>query len=283
MKLSYRIVTLLFFIAYLIPIAILGILFEIRVEQRQNTLQVFLKNQADVDRQIIAQRNSLRETHTKARQLLLFGRGAHEATAAGILRDLEKIENFWKRYESSYTARERPFLQDILKETQESALIEEEAATVQKIQTASVEYRTYLNSYPPFKGGGGGALQDNIAFFDSLGIKRDAIYEQINNLVDLRYIFAQRIIFFASGESDRQQGLFGAIVIAVLVSIFALSIIEYFVIHKPFKDIMLFLKDLNQGKKGQRLYFSSIIKEVKESEEIINAYVGSAEEHEKEK
>jgi len=42
------------------------------------------------------------------------------------------------------------------------------------------------------------------------------------------------------------------------------------------------LRDTSHGKKGQRLYFSSPIKEIKESEEIINKFVSKAEKHEQE-
>lgn len=53
-------------------------------------------------------------------------------------------------------------------------------------------------------------------------------------------------------------------------------------LHKPFQDVILFLRDMRAGKRGQRLYFGTPIREVKESEEIINDFVAKAEEHERE-
>lgn len=129
---------------------------------------------------------------------------------------------------------------------------------------------------------GGNSVQNNFAFFDRLDEEEAAIFQWINELSDIRYIFAQWIVFSVSGENDRQQGFFNTIFMGLGGFILMVALLEHFYIHRPFGDIMSFLKDMSQGKRGQRLYFSSPSREIKESEEIINEFVSKSEAHEKE-
>ena len=144
-------------------------------------------------------------------------------------------------------------------------------------------YKSSILTYPALSNGDSLTIQRHIEFLEKLDREREAIYLSLDELADIRYIFSQRVIFYISGENDRQYGFFSTLFAFIFASVLLLQIMEYFSISKPFKDIMLFLRDMSQGKRGQRLYFSSFVKEIKESEDIINEFVSKAEEHEKEK
>src|SRR3989338_2489106 len=106
------------------------------------------------------------------------------------------------------------------------------------------------------------------------------VYRFINQITDIRYVFAQRIIFYITGENSTQQGMFNTAFLGILFAVLTVGTVQYFIISRPLGDILMFLRDTSHGKKGQRLYFSSPIKEIKESEEIINKFVSKAEKHE---
>ncbi|MDO8600008.1 MAG: hypothetical protein Q7R73_00085 [bacterium] len=287
MKFSYKLSSAFFFSLYIIPVVVLGFLVQNRIQERQTTLQLYLQNQVDVDRQIVVHRGPLRDVHIPVRNYLLRGGSAEEAKRVlALAREEQQVQNtFWQKYESVYVAAERTFLREILEESQESNLISEEERVVREIRLAIDQYFVSLKSYPALAGGGGNIQghQDHMAFFEELDEGRNAIFEKINELMDIRYIFAQRVVFFVTGENDRQQGFFNTIFVGLGGFILIVTLLEYFYIHRPFGDIMSFLKDMNQGKRGQRLYFSSPIREIKESEEIINEFVNKAETHEKER
>lgn len=283
MKFSYKLSTVLFFVLYLAPLAAVGFLVQYRIQERQITLQRYLQNQVDVDRQIIAHRAPLRNIHAPIHSFFLRGGSAEEGRRLleFLREEQEKQEIFWKRYENAYAVGYRPFLREILEESQELNLIEEEARAVLEIQRAIDRYFTDMSSHPGLDKGN--SLQNNELFFDRLDEEEAAIFQWINELADIRYIFAQRIVFSVGGENDRQTGFFNTIFTALSGILLIAMILEHFYIHRPFGDLMLFLKDMSQGKRGQRLYFSSPIREIKESEEIINEFVSKSEEHEKEK
>ncbi len=144
-------------------------------------------------------------------------------------------------------------------------------------------YKSSILTFLALSNGDSLAVQRHIEFLEKLDREREEIYMSLDELADIRYIFSQRVIFYISGENDRQYGFFSTLFAFIFASILLLQILEYFYISKPFKDIILFLRDMSQGKKGQRLYFSSPIREIKESEEVINEIVRKTEEHEKEK
>lgn len=123
---SYKLITLFFFVLYLIPVAAVGILVQYRIQERQVTLQRYLQNQVDVDRQIIARRGSVREIHAPIHAFFLRGGSAEEGKQLlEVLREeQEKQDQFWKRYESVYSSEHRPFLLGILEESQEINLME---------------------------------------------------------------------------------------------------------------------------------------------------------------
>lgn len=285
MKFSYRTATFLFFFACFAFIAAAGFLVYWRIEKRQIALQLFLQNQLDVDRQMLKQRDPLRETQGRVRSLLL--RNAPLEERKNFLAELKNfqddIQAFWGAYETRYAATQRPFLRDILQTTQESRLEEEELQTVRDIKMridayfAAIKTSPFLLAPQPVNGS---AIDEYLV---GLMEKRNDIYDALNALSDIRFIFAQRIVFFISGENDRQLGFFTALFIGLSALAILAAFMQHFFIHRPFGDIMLFLKDMSQGKRGQRLYFSSPIREIKESEEIINQFVGEAEAHEKEK
>lgn len=286
MKFSYRFATFLFFFACTAFIAMAGFLVYQRVEKRQITLQLFLQNQIDIDRQILQQRDPLRELQGRIRSLLL--RNASLEERKNFLVELKNLQDdfqaFWGSYETRYTATQRPFLRDILRTTQEGRLEAEEMQTVRDIKIridayfAAIKTSPLLTTAQP-------VVDHNVleAYLAGLTEKRNDIYESLNVLADTRFIFAQRIVFSISGENDRQRGFFTALFIGLSAAAVIAALLEHFFIHRPFGDIMLFLKDMSQGKRGQRLYFSSPIREIKESEEIINEFVSKSEEHEKEK
>lgn len=256
-----------------------------RIQERQTILQFYLQNQIDVDRQILAQREPVREVNGRIRSLVLRNAALEERKnfLAEAKELQENIQKFWEAYETRYSAAQRPFLTSILAETQEARLEEEELQTVRSMRLridayfGAIKISPFLNTAQPV---------DNYALETYLGgliERRNDIYDSLNALADIRYIFAQRIVFYISGENDRQQGFFNSIFISLGGLILVVTLLEYFYIHRPFGDIMSFLKDMSQGKRGQRLYFSSPIREIKESEEIINEFVNKAESHEQEK
>ena len=282
---SYRLTVFIFFFFAILPIAVFWYAVQIRLEQRQLTLQLFLQNQIDVDRKILNEMALLRSVSPQVRNFLLKGdnNSQSEKQIAVFLKDTQdELEKFWKKYESDYTASQRSFLLLVLKETQEMNLVEEEqkiaAGILRKIGEYFFDFSSHISSTGienmPFSG--------HIEFLEEMDGKRENIYNSINELADIRYIYSQRMVFVVSGENDRQAGFFSLIFSIIAFVVIITSILEYFFIHKPVKDIMLFLRDLAQGKRGQRLYFSSPIREIKESEEIINAFVSEAEEHQKE-
>lgn len=288
MKLSFKLSTFLFFLLYLLPVMVLGYFTAYRIEQRQVVLQRFLQSQVDVDRQIISQRARFHSVNFKIRAYLLAGKKGEPSPMPIVRDELGKFKDFWKRYEGTYSVKNRPFLQDILERNQEANLISEETEVVSGIHKKADAYITLAASYAPLKDPATAAaavvvVTDHIPFIFSLDESRDDLYKSFDQLADIRYIFAQRVVFDVSGENERQYGFFVAIFVGLFAAVFVISVLEYFFIHKPFKDIMAFLRDMSQGKRGQRLYFSSPIKEIKESEEIINQFVSKAEEHEKEK
>lgn len=280
MKIPFKIAVSAFFILYLIPVIGMWFLVQNRIQERQSALQRFLQNQVDIDRQIISERARLRTVNFSIRTHLLSAKNSPSPFST-VKDEMEKFQRFWKRYASAYSSQNRIFLQSILEENQETNLVSEEAEIIQQIFKKSDIYFVYVSSYPPLQATA--AAADNITFLANLDERRNDLYGSLDQLADIRYIFGQRVVFSVSGENDRQGGFFTAIFVALAAFIFVISTMEYFYIHKPFKDIILFLKDISQGKKGQRLYFSSPIKEIKESEEIINQFVNKAEEHEKEK
>lgn len=280
-SLSYRITIIIFFALFLMPVFGLGFLVKYRIEEREIALQRLLQNQIDIDRQIITQRAILRSIYPRIHSYLfkLNVRASEPNFLASIKDDFEKTEKFFKRYENTYMGEQRPFLKSILQKTEEENLVSEEAEIVRTVFKRLDVYRSSILADTPMVRSRG-APEELASFLSMLNDKESDVYKSFDNLADLRYIFGQRIIFSISGENDRQQGFFTAIFTVIISLIFIFLVIQYFFIHKPFKDIMLFLKDLSQGKRGQRLYFSSLIKEIKESEEIINTFVGEAEEHE---
>lgn len=158
-------------------------------------------------------------------------------------------------------------------------MVEEEDQVLNDLSDHSSKYfASVLSYYAQFKNG---EINYNL-LIESNGLVGDVLTD-FNNLTDVRYIYQQRLILAMSGENDRQYGFFAVIFVMILSSIIILTILQVFFVYKPFGDIMMFLKDAKEGKRGQRLYFSSYIKEIKESEEIINSFVEAAEEHAKEK
>jgi len=287
MKIPYWIALILFPVLYLIPVIVLWVFVHERIEERAVTLQLFLKNQADVDRQIIAKRSELTNIQPKTRTAILgqAPKGALGDTILDVKEVHEDVQKFWQRYETTYLGRERPQLRAILESTQENQLLEEEAEAVRRIRRGIDTYIAKINKFlvGEQEKGVGPTLDERVAFLEELTQNRNAIYQNMNQLADIRYIYAQRVIFSASGENERQRGVFTAIFAMLLASVFSVAVVEFFIIHRPFSDIMAFLRDLKEGKRGQRLYFSSLIREVKESEESINEFIGKAEEYEKER
>lgn len=284
MKLSYRLTVLLFFFLAILPIALFWYFVQVRLEQGQLTLQLFLQNQVDVDRKILAKRATLRSVQPALRSFLLNGGtdGDRKRVVAESKKTQDEQEKFWKKYEADYAALQRPFLLGILKETQELNLAEEEAKTISDIQRKMNEYFSVIDEHLNLPGLSGSSFLEHIKFLEELDRKREVVYDSINELADIRYIFSQRIVFMVSGENERQNGFFSLVFAVIAFAAIIISILEYFFIHKPVSDIMAFLRDLAGGKRGQRLYFSSPIREIKESEEIINEFVSEAEEHQKE-
>lgn len=284
MKISYRFTTILFFVLYLLPIIGVSYLVYQRIQQRQATLQFYLQNQVDVDRQIISERGDLRNVQPKIRNFLLTEHLSQEGKVklAEVKDARDEFEKFWKKYENNYTASQRPFLQKLLDENQEHTLIDDEARVLTEIQRKGDVYFSRITAYPALNGVST-ASQDDVRFLGDLDDIRNDVFASLNDLADIRYIFAQRVVFFVTGENDLQQGFFNTIFVGIFFITLILYMLETFFIHKPFKDIMLFLRDLGEGKRGQRLYFSSPVKEIKNTEEIINTFVDKAEQHEKEK
>lgn len=284
MSISYKHATLLFFLFYLLPIAVMGFFVRQRIQQQQVTLQLFLQNQIDIDRKILDQRATLRGIQPRVRSVLLNGgTTVEQKDVLNFVRgERDKMDKFWKQYESSYAAGERPVLQGVLRETQEMNLIDEEARVVSDIQIATDAYVAAVLAYPPLSGAAGFTTGDHARFLDSLDDKREVAYTHLNELADIRYIFGQRMVFLASGENAAAQGTFTAVFISLFLIVLVVSLLEYFFINRPLGDIILFLQDMREGKRGQRLYFSSPVREIKQSEHIINAFVSKAEAHEEE-
>lgn len=286
MRISYQKSVTLFFILYVIPVVGMWFLVQNRIEERQAATQLFLQNQLDVDRQILTQHGILRSIQPRLRSFILENNGSKEAEKlliSSIKADIDKFQKFWKKYADNFSGKNRPFLQSILKNTQELDLIEEETSVLDEIEKTTNAYLASMLSHLSLNNLSERDLEIHNKFLNNDDIKRDAVYDAINHLADVRYIYDQRVLFFISGENDRQYGFFGVIFVTLAAIMLLLAVLEYFFIHKPFKDIMLFLGDMRAGKRGQRLYFSSPIREIKESENIINEFVSQAEAHEKEK
>ncbi len=283
MRNSYRTVIVSFFILYLIPIAVLWYFVNDRIEARAIALQLFLKNQIDIDRQILSLRDDLRQIQPNVRSVLLK-KSARTiiGESIGIVKEYQaKNQKFWRKYESTYIGSQRSTLMRVLEETQEMNLAEEESETIRQIQKKIDIYITdILTRLEEDRTDITYSSDSQVEFLESLDAKRDEVYKELNELIDIRYIYAQRMVFSASGENERQSGFLTSIFVILLAAIFSVSLVEYFTIHRPFGDIMKFLQDLHEGKKGQRLYFSSFIREIKKSEEIINDVVAKAEESE---
>lgn len=284
MQTKYKNTIGFFLVLYLLPIAILWVFVTQRIETRQSTLQLFLQNQLDVDRQIVAERQRLREIQPQFRTALLktVSRAEMTSLTEELRLDKDRIAKFWQRYETTYTGNQRPFLKEVLQETQETQLLEEEAEYVRRIIRDTDAYANVIESFVKAYSPETISAQEAGIFLEGLDVRRDAIIVNINNLTDVRYIFAQRAIFFASGENDRQAGLLTSVFVVLIATTFVITTMQFFLIHRPMGDIMAFLRDMKEGKRGQRLYFSSIVKEIKESEDIINEFVAKAEAHEKE-
>ena len=280
MKLHYKTANWIFLFLYLLPVAAMGLFVQQRVQSGLATAQLFMQNQIDVDRKIIAMRGNLRAVQPAIRQALLDGKEEKIKSAkAFALEKQEDIDNFWNVYESSYSVKERPFLLNILAETQESNLISEEAQTLKSIRRLLDNYFVAVSAIDSNRN-----LNNNdiaiAEFFNNLDNKREEIYAAFNNLADLRYIFAQRIVFYITSQAGAQEAIFNSIFITLALTIIIIAVFQYFYINRPLGDIMLFLKDIKAGQRRQRLYFSSPIKEIKETEEILNDIIEAAEEHE---
>ncbi|MBI2591775.1 MAG: hypothetical protein HYW34_03815 [Candidatus Brennerbacteria bacterium] len=271
MKFSYKIINWIFIFLYILPVAAIGFFLQQRVQQSLEAAQLFMQNQIDVDRKIITNRGYLRQVSPVIHQALLKGEVQeikNAETFAAEKRD--ELDKFWKFYENNYTAQNRPFLKNILTETQELNLIEEESHTVKEIQNLLDSYFVKIFSNN----------NDRINYFEELDDKREKIYDAFNNLADIRYIFAQRIIFNITSQVGAQEAMFNLIFALLILIIIIIAVFQHFYIHRPLGDIMLFLKDMKAGQRRQRLYFSTPVKEIKESEEIINDIIETAEEHE---
>lgn len=281
--LSYKKSIAIFFILYIVPIIVIGYFVTRRIQARQVITQLFLQNQIDVDRKILTQHGILRDVQPKLRQAIApKATAAERGTLLGDIKDdQDNFRKFWQKYEANYSGGSRPFLKSILAETQELNLLEEEDAKVKTIQVQADAYFNKILSHPVFRGAGNLSAEENFELLYEVNEFRNTVFGTLNDLADIRYIFAQRTVFFISSENTAQQGTFNTIFIAIILSIFAVAIVEYFILLRPLGDIMLFLSDLSAGKRGQRLYFSSPISEIKKSEDIINDFVDKAEEHEK--
>lgn len=267
----------MFAVVLILPLGLAIGIVQRRLEQRQSSLQLFLRNQLDIDRKIIDQRRLLGSVEPKLRGFLF---GTDDFTnkkefIAYIQEVQEKINDFWQRYRSNFIASKRPFLLNILEKNQELDLIEKEEFVVNELRRKSegllVTIRLYVepttNDPPP----------NHASFLGGLDEQTSTILDKFDQLADLRYIFGQRVVFVISGENDRQYGFFNSLFVMLLAVSLLFIILQYFFIYHPLSDIMAFLKDLKDGKRGQRLYFSSPVREIKESEEIINTLVSEAE------
>ncbi len=283
MKLSFKQAQALFFVCLIVPVAGLWFLVANRIEERQIVLQRFLQNQIDIDRQIINQRQTLRTVHADIRSYLLaVVSGERKAPMRADVHDaIDSFEAFWKRYDTTYRAEHRPVLKEILAATQEARLVDEETETIRRLFRALAIYHAHINEYAPLDGGVRTEELGAFRFLEQSDELRADIFDELNHLADIRYIFAQRTVFALSGENERQYGFFTAVFTALSAFLLVLLVVQHFSIFKPFRDIMAFLRDMKDGKRGQRLYFSSMVREIKESEEIINEFVDKAEQHEK--
>lgn len=280
MKIHYKTANWIFLFLYLLPIMAIGVFVQQRIQRSLITAQQFMQNQVDIDRKILTYRGYLRTVQPVIRSALLKEEEEVKSAKNFAAEKRQDIDKFWKTYETSYMASERPFLRSILAESQELNLIEEEERVIKEIKRNLDNYFTALLSYSGLNSGSGLKIDDHIRFFDELDIKRDAVYDSMNQLTDLRYIFSQRIVFFITSQAGSQEAIFNAIFITLALMIIVIAVFQHFYIHRPLGDIMLFLKDTKAGQRRQRLYFSSPIKEIKESEEIINDIIETAEEHE---
>jgi hypothetical protein len=282
MKISYKKAIVIFLVLYILPAAVMGVFVNRRIQQRQLAIQLFLQNQVDIDRKTLTVSGTLRDVQPKLRRAILGSANAAEQKniMAQIKDDRETFSKFWEQYRANYSAKNRPFLLNILAESQELNLVEEEAQTLDAIKLTADDYFASIFNHPLFQNGSNLGAEANLRFLDDMTDKRLNIYDQMNKLADIRYIFAQRVVFFVSGENAAQQGVFNTIFVGIILVSLMVALIQYFVLLRPVGDIMLFLSDLAQGKRGQRLYFSSPIKEIKQSEEIINNFVEAAEKHE---
>lgn len=286
MRISYKLIISVFFFLYLLPIFAAGVLVYNRIQERQATLQLFLQNQVDVDRKILEQIAQLRQVSPAVREFLLkteYTESSRKRLTA-LLDDAENgLRNFFKRYETQYAGEHRPLLQSVLIATQELNLLEEEKILIASLDRKVGEHFEFLRVYLRASKLEVSSISQHAEFLERANEIQGTIYSSLNELADIRYIYGQRIVFFISGENDRQQGFFNTLFIFLVAFMVLSSVLEYFYIHKPFRDIMDFLKDSARGTHGERLYFSTPVKEIKESEEIINKVISVAEKHEREK
>lgn len=233
---------------------------------------------------MIDQRTDLRSSHSYLRDILLRPDSVNGAERLSRVKDIQdSAVKFWQKYETAYAANQRPFLITTLAQSQESHLVEEEAKVVREIRRSIDKYFAEILAYGDLQNPSKNSLDAHVLFLKKVEGDLLSILGFIDELSDIRFIYSQRVVFAVSGENERQQGFFTSVFIGLLAAIIIISTLEYFFIHRPFSDIMAFLRDMSQGKRGQRLYFSSPIREIKESEDIINTFVAKAEEHEKER
>lgn len=281
MRISFKNATYLILVIYILPLLVVGFFVSQRLEERQVLLTKFLQNQANVDKEIASTRTLLFRINNQVRGTAL-NNAAGKSTAVSleaVKADIKKFQDFVTKYQERYSANSRPLLLEVLEDSQEMNLVEEETRILESLSSDSAKYfASALDYYTQFKIG---EVNYNL-LIESNGLVGDVL-EDFNKLSEVRYIFEQRLILAMSGENERQYGFFMAIFVIMFASIIVLNIFQFFFIYKPFGDIMMFLKDAKEGKKGQRLYFSSRIKDIKESEEAINKFVGEAEEFEKKK
>src|SRR3989344_2763523 len=262
MKISLKNTNIIFFVSFIIPILIMGLFVSKRIGQQQISAQLFLQNQVDVERKIIGVREILRETQSKIRNTLLNSSNGQQLRDArfSISEDRRKLDEFWKKYNSSFLASERPFLLSILEKTKETNLIDEETEALNAILKAQDQYfQAIITRLDQEIALGNSGNQDRVRFLENVEQLRMEVYRFINQITDIRYVFAQRIIFYITGENSTQQGMFNTAFLGILFAVLTVGTVQYFIISRPLGDILMFLRDTSHGKKGQRLYFSSPI------------------------
>lgn len=284
MKISYRAATFIFAFFYVGLVGGMGLLAVERIRVSEIALQRFLQEQVDVDRQIVSQRASLDNINRRIWSRIL---GASDTAGdisflSAITQDIGRSQKFWQKYETHYAAEARPDLVSVLADSQELDLVEEERLAVREIQEVMKQYVEDVRGYYESLRGADARIENRAVFSSGLDGRMTTLNDRFDALADTRFIFAQRIIAVASATGESQRSAFTTTFVVLTALIFMFALLEYFFIHKPFQDVILFLRDMRFGKRGQRLYFGTPIREIKESEEIINEFVAKAEEHERE-